>query len=162
MSAFLLPYLWGLVAPPTTGEKGDMARLEHHLDDIERLVKNQDKNPQDLTKFFDELRLPTIYPLAYALFYSGGTKEKTYSAIVNSGNVAFDPGRIKVDKISDNQLCISGFSITADHRTMAMDDVCFNTAPGYVRHLISLPHIMVDILSLGGSIDGAAWIIGVR
>lgn len=154
-------YLWGLVAPPTTVEKEHTARLEH----IEKLLQDKDKKPQELKQFIDGLGISQRYPLAYALFYSDGQK-LLYSHIVNNTGIIFDTASIIVDKITTEQMCISGLRITVQGSTVGGGrGPCFNMAPGSILHLARVgenPRVAVDVEALGGSIGGGAWVIGLK
>lgn len=39
---------------------------------------------------------------------------------------------------------------------------CFNMAPGSIVHFARVESVVVDVLALGGSVGGGAWIIGVK
>jgi hypothetical protein len=158
ISAFFLPYLWGLLAPPTTVE----SRLEKHVAHIENLLENKNKNPQPLTQFLDDLRISKIYPLAYALFYADGRKV-LYSAIVNDAGIDFEIANIRVVTITDQKICISGFRINVQGSRIRGDGIpCFIMAPGTIMHFARAESVVVDVLALGGSVGGGAWIIGVK
>jgi hypothetical protein len=159
--------LWGLVAPPTKVESEQTAHLEH----LETLVgtllrENQGRNTPtpELKKFIDARGLEQEYPLAYALFYSNGRKTLYYGP-PNSMGVIFDPASIKVASIKNDEICLSGFTMTISELDWAWEDnACFAFGSLGIEMRIQSPKssLIVGVHNLGGSTEGAAWVIGVK
>jgi hypothetical protein len=173
ISACVLPYLWGLVAPPTKVEKQEEAQLGNIAAQLRTVLENQKTDPQQVRQFVNQQGFEYKYPLAIALFYANKKVILDYGTQNASGvsAVTLEPSRIRVTKITQSEICVSELSIVVQNWNQTWNvgwffdnDVCFSTLEGGSLHVFfpnAHPQIIADIIPLGNTSDGTAWMIGV-
>lgn len=143
-------------------EQAQSARAD--IKDIKKfLLENRGKNEPtpDLSKFIETKGFEQKYPLGFALFYSDGSKTLHYGIQPNP-DISFDLASIHVLSLTHDEINMSGFAITVKGSTIIIDKWSIGIDATTAHSLIGINGIDVVAESLGGSTEGAAWIIGVR
>jgi hypothetical protein len=137
---------------------------QHDVLEIKQLLENLNANAPELLELSKKnLGLEAKYPLGYALLYSDNHKT-LYKNFPTTSNINVDLENIKVESISDNNICVSGFTLIVRTARFGTGTSCFLATPGRIFHLLQLgsPPVAADIEALGQSNGGVAWVIGFR
>jgi len=152
-------------------EREEAAQLDNIAVIVRTVLENQKTHPQQVTQFVDERGFENRYPLALALFYSNGRQTLNYGT-QNTGGVSvvtLEPSHIIVTNITQSEICVSGLAIVVQNWNQKWNvdwpfDSCFSRLQGGSLHALfshASPPIIVDIVPLGSTRDGTAWMIGV-